>query len=1317
MVEGVQVVANAGDAELHSRRVRIHCLSDLVRVAVEDSSEEPALVRYVELEREVADARMRVLALTIAEIMAAESEDGEPVDDGVLESPSESPGDSNRPPIVPGVKRSPPPHDEPNSICVRREVFEAVLQCPIGASPVDRDARPRITAGRSGSHESEGRTSKTSPGLSETAIREESEKRPHSKQGPEWSLDKQLELVEMGRRLVDNTGFHEQDWPRRVLNLAGSYDELSVLYQAKARELDDPIMRAQRAGHKSTVRSLSKAQKTLEREEARARDGAIEQYVRWVKRAPDAKNRDEVLAVLGSLFEEQAEYYARRSSTSESPELPERQQEYLRGAKRVFENLVEHHPGSRFTPYAYLHFAKAASERGEMEEALRHYKRLVKSNHHWIAPWSLYRSAWCHIALGQDREALSAFMNAIRYSESHPSSKTAASIAQNARLELVGPFSRTYPPRQAWRFFKRLGEAGESLEMMERLAQRYFDQGQWTEADVAYRGLMANVGDDRRRCLYQAQAARAGLRTLSRPEQSATLHRTLDVMSAFTSESHPAHDERQCRNVVATLVLDVATSWHYESVGPSETEGTDDEQTMDLAYELYQRALEEFPDLDELDLDGWDEGERPTRYRLSYWYADLLYARGSWAECGAAFDRVVAMNTSAGAELLEEAAYNAVLCYDRVYTSSERQSVDPHTVSAEADNSDLPPLESLRPRDFTSIERDMLRAYSRYLCFVSESEDLTRLGYRRARVHLEANHFEEAAALFREVAFNAPGDELGQQAALHYVDALNVIGRLEPERFRACRGDMERAVDRFLGDSRIADNERVATELTKTRCSIIWSHAEDHAEREQFGSCAESYLEIYDRYRGTCQQISGHGLDDVLHNAAVCLEAGAHVGRSWKVRQTLIDEFGEGSRYAREHGGKGSPLAARAIYLIGRSLQDIAYFPEAAERYETFASRYPGEEEARDALQNAALFRMKLGQPDEALADARLFEKNYGRRYKAETATVLLAVGTVFLDRNQWRKASDHYRAFLKRYGRESRPDITIQGHVNAGYALWHLNGKQRRSARSHFEKALKIADSGSPGREETLEQRLSRYRAMLEGDDESDNEVSKARLVRMADAVAKARFFRAEGDYEQFSAIKMPPFRPKKTLPNTVRRWWIKTQGRDAGRTIERAFKSMSAEDRLEWFNMIQTEYWATTDLSRWLERRRVAQIDVMELYRQVSEEDVPAWEIAAAKRVGDMYRSTLKALAEAPIPEDFEARRGELVQQYRDYAVAAYVQCLRESTRNQWFSEWSRSCEQELNALMPRDYPIADEIRSLPVHAPNSMAVPDIVRRPHDE
>ena len=43
------------------------------------------------------------------------------------------------------------------------------------------------------------------------------------------------------------------------------------------------------------------------------------------------------------------------------------------------------------------------------------------------------------------------------------------------------------------------------------------------------------------------------------------------------------------------------------------------------------------------------------------------------------------------------------------------------------------------------------------------------------------------------------------------------------------------------------------------------------------------------------------------------------------------------------------PLAKKAIYQIGRAYQSIAYYDKAAENYETFAMRFPGEKEPTDA--------------------------------------------------------------------------------------------------------------------------------------------------------------------------------------------------------------------------------------------------------------------------------------------------------------------------------------------------------------------------------
>ncbi len=48
----------------------------------------------------------------------------------------------------------------------------------------------------------------------------------------------------------------------------------------------------------------------------------------------------------------------------------------------------------------------------------------------------------------------------------------------------------------------------------------------------------------------------------------------------------------------------------------------------------------------------------------------------------------------------------------------------------------------------------MLNAFQRYVCFVNNSDDLPQIKYRRARIYYEANHFEQAAVLFKDIAWN-----------------------------------------------------------------------------------------------------------------------------------------------------------------------------------------------------------------------------------------------------------------------------------------------------------------------------------------------------------------------------------------------------------------------------------------------------------------------------------------------------------------------------------------------------------------------------------
>ena len=50
---------------------------------------------------------------------------------------------------------------------------------------------------------------------------------------------------------------------------------------------------------------------------------------------------------------------------------------------------------------------------------------------------------------------------------------------------------------------------------------------------------------------------------------------------------------------------------------------------------------------------------------------------------------------------------------------------------------------------------------------------------------------------------------------------------------------------------------------------------------------------------------------------------------------------------------------------------------------------------------------------------------------------------------------------------------------------------------------------------------------------------------------------------------------------------------------------------------------------------------------------------------------------------------------------AIEGLSVCLNKSTELNWFNEWSKLCEAELNQIKPGEYPLASEIRAEPGYA----------------
>ncbi|MCA9583116.1 MAG: hypothetical protein KC416_15060, partial [Myxococcales bacterium] len=98
------------------------------------------------------------------------------------------------------------------------------------------------------------------------------------------------------------------------------------------------------------------------------------------------------------------------------------------------------------------------------------------------------------------------------------------------------------------------------------------------------------------------------------------------------------------------------------------------------------------------------------------------------------------------------------------------------------------------------------------------------------------------------------------------------------------------------------------------------------------------------------------------------------------------------------------------------------------------------------------------------------------------------------------------------------------------------------------------------------------------------------------------------------------------------------------------------------------------------------------------------------------EMWRSFVDEFRDAPVPKEiekdpelFDIYVGALDQQSEPFvkqAIDKFEFCLITSTKVRWFNKYSEQCEEELNRLNPREYPLAAEVRGEPTHVRSTPA-----------
>jgi len=950
-------------------------------------------------------------------------------------------------------------------------------------------------------------------------------------------------------------------------------------------------------------------------------------------------------------------------------------------ARVFFGRLIRNYPQSKYIPDAYLSFAEFYFNDGRVEEALKLYQQVGKYPDSPIYGYAVYKQGWCWLNLKDPRRALEKFVKVIRQSKEWGGTKKSKIIlVKEAKKDSVRAFAHVGSPNKAWDFFNRLG-GDFAPKMIAMLANLYYDQGKFLDSVLIFRKMMSLFPKSPKLCDWEYSVVKGILSGKDKKSQLVEAKRLAAIFHAMKGRSDIKKSAlTECKQNATGVLRELSTTWHREA------QKTQNMETYDLAQHLYKAYLDNFP-------------KEKDAYTMTYYYAELLYKLERWEPAANIYTNVVKMKPKG--KYLKDAAYAAVVAWkNALNVQEETKDVEKKKRKKRRKGrrkKKVEEVEDTKPKPIPEKQLKMIAAFDTYITYVPDAPELVPIIYRKARIFYNYNHYNEAVKVFALIVNKHSDHELAIYSANLLLDSLNITKQFDK---------LNKWVDKMLANKDLAKDDML-TQLRKLKRGSQRKAAEQLQKQGYYKECGERYAAIANEYQEDPRWA------EVLYNAALCFEAAKLIGLSISIRNTLI-------KVKPNH-----PLSQKAMFMIGANYHALAWYSRASEYYERFASKYPGEKEAPEALQNAIVFRLGAGKYDKALDNSRLFIKNYGprRKYASRTAAVFYSMGAIYENQDQWDRVVAHYKNYLKKWGRHGGLDKQITAHVKIGEILWRrscsiktVNGacikvkrirskrklkkrrkrkkkgieirtqcgpetKQRvtvvarnskaRSAQSHFKKALKIYTKASK-------------KKSFKGATKED--IARRKLA-MDYAAGAARFYQAEEMYEKFLKVKFP-----KNL--------------DFSEGKSKAQKKKVEKSKKAFGKYLQ-------DKGEMLGKTREVYADVIKL-------KVAHWAIAASARIGQLFQNFADALFTAPVPappipksltrkeqkEDFimmftdtycdtlEDKAGPLEAK----ALEGLATCLGKSTELSWYNSWSKLCERELNQIKPADYPLAAEIRAEP-------------------
>ncbi|MBS1119909.1 MAG: Tetratricopeptide repeat protein [Deltaproteobacteria bacterium] len=944
---------------------------------------------------------------------------------------------------------------------------------------------------------------------------------------------------------------------------------------------------------------------------------------------------------------------------------------YRKEARAAYDRLLKNYPNSRYVPEAHLAFAEYHFDARQLADAEARYRQVLKFPQSSVYLYAQYKLGWVDLNLGKPTEALQAFNQVAQQTRSDPDK---AVLHRAAKHDFVRAYAEIGKADKALPAFRRIdagrGRDGDSgLAMLEILGDLYLDQGKHDKAIYVFRQLMTERPTSPNVCLWQHSVARAMLAAGTNDDKVHEVEQLVRLYVALRDrKALPKAASIECHDAAAEMSGQLARAYHQEL---AKAENPALPALAGRLYRAYLGAFHDAPDFGETQYFAaelaWVSAERETAPRL---------ATQRWEEVARAFTEV-AVSKRVDARLVQVAADAAMLAWMKALAVDPR--VDRVAVVEEAAYARV-----ATPNPIPAREQQLLAAYDGYLAAVNDPKDSERIDvtFHKANLLRRYDHFAQAIPIFEQLVAQHPDHEAAETAAHFVLDGYNRQQRYDamlayaeqlPAPFLAAHPALEKTVGKLRRQAVRKGAERLEAEAKQT------------ADIPRYVACGEQYLRAYN-----LDPLAGDA-DELLYNAGVCYELGKSVGAAKQVYELLQQLF------------PSSTLTARSVARLGNVYGSIAYYKEAAEKLELYATKYGRQQDAFGALSDAVQFRKGIGDDVKAIADTKKFIEMFGKQRPAEAATASWSLTSIYEKQGDLDVLARHLRSYIDSYGASGGADRLVTAWGKLGQALWQASCPVK-TVDGACMRVVRTASLGRVGNQLRAQPAGIPKRCGDESHAEltmvpRDDRKTKAAMAAFASAIAAyeqagkitgdprgalyhyalARFNRIEREYEQYLAMPIP-----------------------TGLDFDRRKPEIAARSQQRF--------------GGWYNKKLALGAAMRKQYEAIIALGDGAVAIASAARLGAILQGFSVQLFRAEIPADLRSgpfaedtavayceRLEEVAEPLEADAVASYQGCLVTSTKLGWFSEWSRMCERELGQLQPERWPQAFELR----RAPDAFAV----------